>query len=59
MKLMCAETRSNPNRSFAQSTGEASPMAMEPTACHSKRGAAFDFKDANDLDALAPGMSWW
>eukprot|EP00752_Nemacystus_decipiens_P009999 g8915.t1 len=39
--------------------GDASPMAMEPTECQSKRGAAFDFKNANDLDALAPGMSWW
>ncbi|CAN0389866.1 unnamed protein product, partial [Ectocarpus sp. 13 AM-2016] len=24
-----------------------------------KRGVSFDFKDADDLDALAPGMSWW
>lgn len=33
-------------------------MAMEPTACQSKKGVAFDFTDANDLDALAPGCSW-
>ena len=42
-----------------RSTGDPSPMPMEPTACQSKRGVAFDFQDANDLDALAPGMSWW
>lgn len=44
---------------FDPSTGDASPMAMEPTECQSKRGVAFDFKDANDLDTLAPGLSWW
>lgn len=34
-------------------------MAMEPTECKNKRGLAFDFKSADDLDALALGMSWW
>lgn len=32
---------------------------MEPTECNSKKGLAFDFKDPDDLDALALGMSWW
>ncbi|CAM9119621.1 unnamed protein product, partial [Ectocarpus fasciculatus] len=39
--------------------GDPSPVAIEPTECQSKRGVSFDFKDADDLDALAPGMSWW
>lgn len=42
-----------------QSTGDSSQMAMEPTECLSKRGVAFDFENANDLDALALGTSWW
>ncbi|CAM9096280.1 unnamed protein product, partial [Hapterophycus canaliculatus] len=40
-------------------TGEPDPVELEPTKCQGKRGVAFDFDDANDLDALAPGMSWW
>lgn len=40
-------------------TGEPSPVETEPSECQSKRGVAFDFKDGDDLDALAPGMSWW
>ncbi|CAM9227153.1 unnamed protein product, partial [Ectocarpus sp. 12 AP-2014] len=39
--------------------GDPSPVATEPTECQGKRGVSFDFKDADDLDALAPGMSWW
>lgn len=34
-------------------------MALEPSTCQSKRGVAFDFDTADDLDALALGMSWW
>lgn len=40
-------------------TGDPSPVATEPTECQGKRGVSFDFKDADDLDALALGMSWW
>ncbi|CAM9758145.1 unnamed protein product [Pylaiella littoralis] len=39
--------------------GDASPIVIEPTECQSKRGVAFDFQNGDDLDALAPGMSWW
>lgn len=40
-------------------SGSAEPIALEPTECNNKRGLAFDFQDADDLEALAGGMSWW
>ncbi|CAN0438173.1 unnamed protein product [Ascophyllum nodosum] len=39
--------------------GSPEPIALEPTGCSNKKGVAFGFQDAADLEALSPGMSWW
>lgn len=34
-------------------------MVLEPTGCNSKKGIAYNFDSAGDVEAVSSGVSWW